>query len=156
MAIVRYRQKQLARVVGAKSVGPCAPDVADRHSGYQVGGTSPFGLRHPMPIYAERTILDLPVIYINGGARGFLIAIDPREASAPSWAPRPSTSRSNEPSRRLPKVPGMQKPEPTFVDTVRRLARPPPADDRLQVADAVAEPRRGRDGARRRRRRTRR
>ena len=71
-------QKQLARVVGAKSVGPCAPDVADRHSGYQVGGTSPFGLRHPMPIYAERTILDLPVIYINGGARGFLVAIDPR------------------------------------------------------------------------------
>jgi Cys-tRNA(Pro) deacylase len=71
--------KQLARAVGAKSVGPCAPDVADRHSGYQVGGTSPFGLRRAMPVYAERTILDLPRIHINGGARGFLVAIDPRE-----------------------------------------------------------------------------
>ena len=72
--------KQLARVVGVKTVGPCTPQVADRHSGYQVGGTSPFGLRHPMPIYMERSILDLPRIYINGGARGFLVAIDPREA----------------------------------------------------------------------------
>ena len=72
--------KQLARVVGAKTVGPCAPDVADRHSGYQVGGTSPFGLRRAMPIFMQRTILDLPRIYINGGARGFLVAIDPREA----------------------------------------------------------------------------
>jgi len=72
--------KQLARLTGAKSVGPCAPDVADRHSGYQVGGTSPFGLRRAMPIYMERTILELPRIYINGGARGFLVAIDPREA----------------------------------------------------------------------------
>jgi Cys-tRNA(Pro) deacylase len=71
--------KQLARVVGAKTVGPCAPDVADRHSGYQVGGTSPFGLRRKMPIYAERGIVDLPRIYINGGARGFLVAIDPKE-----------------------------------------------------------------------------
>ena len=72
--------KQLARVVGAKTVGPCAPDVADRHSGYQVGGTSPFGLRRPMPIYMERSIVELPRIYINGGARGFLVAIDPRAA----------------------------------------------------------------------------
>ena len=72
--------KQLARVVGAKTVGPCAPDVADRHSGYQVGGTSPFGLRRAMPIYMQRTILELPRIYINGGARGFLVAIDPRQA----------------------------------------------------------------------------
>jgi Cys-tRNA(Pro) deacylase len=72
--------KQLARVVGAKSVAPCAPDVADRHSGYQVGGTSPFGLRRAMPVYMERTILELPRIYINGGARGFLVVIDPREA----------------------------------------------------------------------------
>jgi Cys-tRNA(Pro) deacylase len=71
--------KQLARLVGAKTVGPCAPDVADRHSGYQVGGTSPFGLRRAMPIYAERGIVELPRIYINGGARGFLVAIDPRE-----------------------------------------------------------------------------
>jgi Cys-tRNA(Pro) deacylase len=72
--------KQLARLIGTKSVGPCAPEVADRHSGYQVGGTSPFGLRRAMPIYMQRTILDLPRIYINGGARGFLVAIDPREA----------------------------------------------------------------------------
>jgi Cys-tRNA(Pro) deacylase len=72
--------KQLARVVGAKTVGPSAPQMADRHSGYQVGGTSPFGLRHPMPIYIESSILDLPRIYINGGARGFLVALDPHEA----------------------------------------------------------------------------
>lgn len=71
--------KQLARAVGAKTVGPCTPDVADRHSGYQVGGTSPFGLRRAMPVYAERAILDLPRIYINGGARGFLVALDPKE-----------------------------------------------------------------------------
>ena len=72
--------KNLARAIGVKTVGPCAPDVADRHSGYQVGGTSPFGLRRAMPIYMQRTILDLPRIYINGGARGFLVAIDPRQA----------------------------------------------------------------------------
>ena len=72
--------KQLARTIGCKSVAPCAPAVADKHSGYQVGGTSPFGLRHSMPIYMERSILDLPLIYINGGARGFLVAIDPRAA----------------------------------------------------------------------------
>ena len=72
--------KQLARVVGVKSVGPCAPQVADRHSGYQVGGTSPFGLRHPMPVYMQRSILDLSRIYINGGARGCLVAIDPKDA----------------------------------------------------------------------------
>ena len=72
--------KNLARAIGKKSVGPCAPDVADRHSGYQVGGTSPFGLRRAMPIYMQRTILELPRIYINGGARGFLVALDPREA----------------------------------------------------------------------------
>jgi Cys-tRNA(Pro) deacylase len=69
--------KQLARTIGTKAVGPCAPDVADRHSGYQVGGTSPFGLRRPMPVYLQRTILDLPRIFINGGARGFLVEIDP-------------------------------------------------------------------------------
>jgi Cys-tRNA(Pro) deacylase len=72
--------KQLARVLGKKSVGPCRPEVADRHSGYQVGGTSPFGLRRAMPVFMERSILDAPTIYINGGARGFLVAIDPREA----------------------------------------------------------------------------
>jgi Cys-tRNA(Pro) deacylase len=72
--------KQLARTIGAKTVAPCSPEVADRHSGYQVGGTSPFGLRRAVPIYMQRTILDLPTIYINGGARGFLIAIDPKQA----------------------------------------------------------------------------
>ena len=72
--------KQLARVIGTKSVAPCAPEVADRHSGYQVGGTSPFGLRRAMPIYMQSTILDLPRIYITGGARGFLVEIDPRDA----------------------------------------------------------------------------
>ncbi|HEX2686876.1 MAG TPA: aminoacyl-tRNA deacylase [Kofleriaceae bacterium] len=72
--------KQLARVIGTKSVAPCAPEVADRHSGYQVGGTSPFGLRRPMPIYLQATILELPRIYINGGARGFMVEIDPRDA----------------------------------------------------------------------------
>lgn len=72
--------KNLARTIGKKAVAPCAPAIADRHSGYQVGGTSPFGLRRAMPIYMQRTVLDLPTIYINGGARGFLVAIDPREA----------------------------------------------------------------------------
>jgi Cys-tRNA(Pro) deacylase len=71
--------KQLARLIGAKSVAPCLPQVADRHSGYQVGGTSPFGLRHPMPVYMERTILELPEIAINGGGRGFLVTLDPKE-----------------------------------------------------------------------------
>lgn len=72
--------KQLARVIGTKSVTPCAPEVADRHSGFQVGGTSPFGLRRAMPIYMQSTILDLPRIYINGGARGLLVELDPRDA----------------------------------------------------------------------------
>jgi len=71
--------KQLARAIGTKSVAPCAPEVADRHSGYQVGGTSPFGLRRAMPIYLQSTILELPRIYLNGGARGFLVELDPRE-----------------------------------------------------------------------------
>jgi Cys-tRNA(Pro) deacylase len=71
--------KNLARALTKKSVGPCAPEVADRHSGYQVGGTSPFGLKRAMPIYVEASILELPLIYINGGARGFLVAISPAE-----------------------------------------------------------------------------
>jgi Cys-tRNA(Pro) deacylase len=71
--------KNLARQLGKKRVEPCAPDVAERHSGYQVGGTSPFGTRKPMPVYVERTILSLEKIYINGGRRGFLVGIDPRE-----------------------------------------------------------------------------
>ncbi|MCX5745698.1 MAG: aminoacyl-tRNA deacylase [Proteobacteria bacterium] len=72
--------KQLARQIGARATEPCKPAVADRHSGYQVGGTSPFGLRRPMPVYMERSIAALPRIYINGGARGFLVAIDPADA----------------------------------------------------------------------------
>jgi Cys-tRNA(Pro) deacylase len=71
--------KNLARQLGRKSVGPCAPEVADRHSGYQVGGTSPFGLKRAMPVYCEKTIEALPRIYINGGARGFLVGMDPKE-----------------------------------------------------------------------------
>jgi len=71
--------KNLARQIGRKSVAPCVPEVADRHSGYQVGGTSPFGLRRAMTIYCEKSIAELPRIWINGGARGFLIGIDPRE-----------------------------------------------------------------------------
>ena len=71
--------KNLARQMGRKSVAPCAPEVADRHSGYQVGGTSPFGLKRPMTIYCEKGIAGLPRIWINGGARGFLVGIDPRE-----------------------------------------------------------------------------
>jgi Cys-tRNA(Pro) deacylase len=71
--------KNLARQLGHKSVAPCAPEVADRHSGYQVGGTSPFGLKRTMPICCEKTIADLPLIYINGGARGFLIGIAPAD-----------------------------------------------------------------------------
>ncbi|MFM8865731.1 MAG: aminoacyl-tRNA deacylase [Limnohabitans sp.] len=69
--------KNLARQIGAKSVEPCTPEVANRHSGYLVGGTSPFGTRRQMPVYIEETILALPRIAINGGRRGFLVGIDP-------------------------------------------------------------------------------
>ena len=71
--------KNLARTLGTKQVGPCTPEVADRHSGYQVGCTSPFGLRRAMPIYLERTIAALARIYINGGARGFLVELAPAD-----------------------------------------------------------------------------
>jgi Cys-tRNA(Pro) deacylase len=71
--------KNLARQLGHKSVAPCAPDVADRHSGYQVGGTSPFGLKRAMPVYLEKSIAALPRIYINGGARGFLVGLAPAD-----------------------------------------------------------------------------
>ena len=74
--------KELARVIGAKSVTPCAPEVAQKHTGYQVGGTSPFGTRRTLPVYAEKSIFDLPRIYINGGKRGFLVAIDPNDIKA--------------------------------------------------------------------------
>jgi Cys-tRNA(Pro) deacylase len=69
--------KNLAREIGVKSVEPCKPDVAQRHSGYLVGGTSPFGLRKPMPVYVEAGVLALPRICINGGRRGYLVGIEP-------------------------------------------------------------------------------
>ena len=70
--------KNLARQIGAKSVEPCKPEVANRHSGYLVGGTSPFGTRRDMPVYIEESILALPRIAINGGRRGYLVQIDPQ------------------------------------------------------------------------------
>ena len=69
--------KNLARQIGAKSVEPCKPEVANRHSGYFVGGTSPFGLKRAMPVYVEAAVLTLPRIWINGGRRGYLVGIDP-------------------------------------------------------------------------------
>lgn len=69
--------KNLARQIGAKSVEPCAPEAANRHSGYLVGGTSPFATRKRMPVYVERSILSLPRICINGGRRGYLVGIEP-------------------------------------------------------------------------------
>lgn len=74
--------KNLARQIGVKAVKPCAPEVAERHTGYQVGGTSPFGTRKSLPVYVERTILDLARIYLNGGRRGFLVSLDPKAAAA--------------------------------------------------------------------------
>ncbi len=71
--------KALARQLGRRSVQICRPEVANRHSGYLVGGTSPFGTRKRMPVCVERSILDLPRIYLNGGSRGFLVGLDPKE-----------------------------------------------------------------------------
>ncbi len=70
--------KNLAREIGARSVEPCAPEVAQRHSGYLVGGTSPFGTRKAMPVYVEASVLELPRICINGGRRGFLVGLSPQ------------------------------------------------------------------------------
>lgn len=67
--------KALARLLGVKTTQPCSPAVAQRHSGYQVGGTSPFGMRKSMPLLMEKTVLDVPLIYINGGARGLLVSL---------------------------------------------------------------------------------
>ena len=74
----RVSTKNLARQIGAKSVQPCTPEVANRHSGYLVGGTSPFATRRRMPVYVEASILALPKIAINGGRRGYLVALDPQ------------------------------------------------------------------------------
>lgn len=72
--------KALARQIGCKAIAPCKPADADKHSGYQVGGTSPFGTRKQMPVYMEQSILDLPKIYINGGSKGFLVGLAPIDA----------------------------------------------------------------------------
>jgi Cys-tRNA(Pro) deacylase len=71
--------KQLARLINVKTITPCAPDIADKHSGYQVGGTSPFGTKRVMPVYMEKSILDLETVYINGGKRGFLVSLKSSE-----------------------------------------------------------------------------
>jgi len=71
--------KELARIIGVKRVTPCTPETAQRHSGYMVGGTSPFGAKKAMPIYMEETVCDLPKIYINGGKRGYLVGINPKD-----------------------------------------------------------------------------
>lgn len=71
--------KELARLLGVKTIAPCDPAVANKHSGYLIGGTSPFGTRKVMPVYMQASILDLPLIYLNGGKRGFLIGLTPSE-----------------------------------------------------------------------------
>jgi Cys-tRNA(Pro) deacylase len=73
--------KELARQIGAKRVAPCKPEDATRHSGYQIGGCSPFGLRKPMPVYMEASILGVARILINGGKRGFLVGLSPQEVA---------------------------------------------------------------------------
>jgi Cys-tRNA(Pro) deacylase len=77
---LRVSEKQLARIIGAKNVLPCSPDTAQKHTGYLVGGTSPFGSRSTMPVYMEETILNLLCIYINGGKRGYLVGANPDDA----------------------------------------------------------------------------
>jgi Cys-tRNA(Pro) deacylase len=74
--------KALAREIGVKKVEPCTPEVAQRHSGYQVGGTSPFGTRKRLPVFVEAGLLDLPLIYVNGGRRGYLVGLAPRQMAA--------------------------------------------------------------------------
>ena len=70
--------KNLARQIGVKKVSPCKPEVAQRHSGYMVGGTSPFGTRKNMPVWVEASLLELPTIYLNGGRRGYLLSLSPQ------------------------------------------------------------------------------
>lgn len=76
---LKVSTRELARIIGVKTIAPCNPDAANKHSGYVVGGTSPFGTRRKMPTYMEETILELPKIYINGGKRGYLVGIAPKE-----------------------------------------------------------------------------
>lgn len=73
--------KNLARFTGVKSINPCSPETATKHTGYLVGGTSPFGTKKTLPVYMEETILELTKIFINGGKRGYLLGIDPKEAA---------------------------------------------------------------------------
>jgi len=76
---LKVSTRELARIIGVKAVSPCSPETANRHSGYIVGGTSPFGTRKKMPVYMEESILELPKVYINGGRRGYLVGISPEE-----------------------------------------------------------------------------
>ncbi len=71
--------KNLARAMGVKTISPCAPEVANKHSGFVVGGTSPFGTKKKMPVYLQKSVLDLPEVFINGGRRGFLVKLNPQE-----------------------------------------------------------------------------
>ena len=79
---LKVSTKELARIIGVKTISPCSPETANRHTGYVVGGTSPFGTRKKMPVYMEHTILELPKIYINGGRRGYLVGIAPAGSRA--------------------------------------------------------------------------
>jgi Cys-tRNA(Pro) deacylase len=76
---LKVSTKELARMIGAKIISPCTPEIANKHTGYMVGGTSPFGTRKQMPVYMEETILDLERVYINGGRRGYLVGMDPKD-----------------------------------------------------------------------------
>ena len=76
---MKVSTKELARQAGRKRIEPCTPEAAQRHTGYQVGGTSPFGTKKALPVYMERSILELPIVYINGGRRGLLVRISPQE-----------------------------------------------------------------------------
>jgi len=78
---LKVSTRELARIIGVKAVSPCSPETANRHSGYIVGGTSPFGTRRKMPVYMEESILELPKIYINGGRRGYLVGISPQDVA---------------------------------------------------------------------------
>ncbi|MBC8006900.1 MAG: Cys-tRNA(Pro) deacylase [Prolixibacteraceae bacterium] len=78
---LKVSTRELARIIGVKTIAPCNADTANRHSGYVVGGTSPFGTRKPMPVYMEESVLALPKIYVNGGKRGYLVGIAPKDAA---------------------------------------------------------------------------
>lgn len=79
---LKVSTKELARVVGVKTISPCTADTANRHTGYMVGGTSPFGTRREMPVYMEQSILELDRIYVNGGKRGYLVGLRPQDVVA--------------------------------------------------------------------------